>query len=85
MGYTGKALTVTVFNDVVTMIMMIMAVAEIRRKSVMYILKFSMNEWGVMQKLESNFNKESGCENRLCEDLLLALKWQRNPRKPSLT
>lgn len=47
----------------------------------MYTLTFSMTEWGVMQKLRSNFNKEGRCENSLCKDLVMALKWQRMPEK----
>lgn len=47
----------------------------------MYTLKFSMTEWGVMQELRSNFNREGRCENGLCKDLAMALKWQRKPEK----
>lgn len=68
----------------ITMIMMMQGlwkVIEIRRKTVMYILTFSMTEWGAMQKLRSNFNKEGRCENSLCKDLVMALKWQRKPEK----
>lgn len=31
--------------------------------------------------LGSNWNKEGGCENRLCEDLVMAWKWQKEPEK----
>lgn len=47
----------------------------------MYILKFSTSEQGVMQKLGTNFNKDGGCENGLCKDLVMASKWQREPEK----
>lgn len=35
-------------------------VVETKRKTVMQVLKFSMNEWGIMEKLGSNSNKEGG-------------------------
>lgn len=40
-----------------------------------------MNEWGVMQNLGPNCNNKCGYENRLCEDLVMTSKWQRELEK----
>lgn len=38
-------------------------------------------EWGISEQLGPNYNKEGDHENRLCEDLVMAWKWQREPEK----